>query len=106
MSAAKETGAMTETSRLIVAALGDLHLKGDRTQSFRELFGEMSQAANVLVLCGDLTDTGQPKEAEILAEDLRACAVPVVGVLGNHDYESDQAEKVAEILKGAGMHLL
>jgi uncharacterized protein len=66
----------------------------------------MSQQANVLVLCGDLTDTGKPKEAEILAEDLRACAIPVVAVLGNHDYESDQADQVAAILRSAGVHLL
>ena len=92
--------------KLKVATIGDLHVKEDKTYSFRELFAEMSQAANVLVLCGDLTDTGKPKEAEILAEDLRACSVPVIAVLGNHDYESDQADKVAEILKTAGVHLL
>ncbi|MFL4967644.1 MAG: metallophosphoesterase, partial [Xanthobacteraceae bacterium] len=74
---------------LKVASLGDLHVKEDKTQSFRELFGEISQAADVFVLCGDLTDTGKPKEAEILAEDLRACSIPIVGVLGNHDYESE-----------------
>ena len=74
--------------------------------SLRELFGEISQKAGALVLCGDLTDTGKPKEAETLAEDLRACAIPVIGVLGNHDYESDQHETVADILKSAGMHLL
>ena len=91
---------------LKVASLGDLHVKEDKTQSFRELFGEISQAADVFVLCGDLTDTGKPKEAEILAEDLRACSIPIVGVLGNHDYESEQAEKVADILKSAGVHLL
>jgi Icc-related predicted phosphoesterase len=94
------------SATLLVASLGDLHVKDDRTQSFRELFGEIAQKAKVLVLCGDLTDTGKPKEAEILAEDLRACSIPVVGVLGNHDYESNQAEQVAEILKGAGVHLL
>jgi Icc-related predicted phosphoesterase len=97
---------MTENAKLKVASLGDLHVKEDRTASFRELFGEISHNANVLVLCGDLTDTGKPKEAEILAEDLRGCAIPVIGVLGNHDYESGQADKVAEILKSAGMHLL
>jgi len=91
---------------LKVASLGDLHMKEDKTQSFRELFGEISQAADVFVLCGDLTDTGKPKEAEILAEDLRACSIPIIGVLGNHDYESEQAEKVADILKSAGVHLL
>jgi Icc-related predicted phosphoesterase len=91
---------------LKVASLGDLHVKEDKTQSLRELFGEISQAADVFVLCGDLTDTGKPKEAEILAEDLRACSIPIVAVLGNHDYESDQADKVADILRSAGVHLL
>jgi uncharacterized protein len=91
---------------LKVASLGDLHVKEDKTQSLRELFGEISQAADVFVLCGDLTDTGKPKEAEVLAEELRACSIPIVGVLGNHDYESEQAEKVADILKSAGVHLL
>jgi Icc-related predicted phosphoesterase len=98
---------MTEkASTLKIASLGDLHVKEDKTQSLRELFGEISQAADVFVLCGDLTDTGKPKEAEILAEELRACSIPVVGVLGNHDYESGQMEKVADILRSAGMHLL
>ena len=91
---------------LKIASLGDLHVKEDKTQSLRDLFGEISQAADVFVLCGDLTDTGKPKEAEILAEDLRACSIPIVAVLGNHDYESDQADKVADILKSAGVHLL
>jgi len=97
---------MSEKPTLTVASLGDLHVREDRTQSFRELFAEISQKAGVLVLCGDLTDTGKPKEAEILAEDLRACSIPVVAVLGNHDYESEQVDRVSEILKGAGVHLL
>ena len=97
---------MTEDSKMVVACVGDLHVREERTQSFRELFGEISQAAKVLVLCGDLTEMGKPREAEILAEDLRACAIPVVAVLGNHDYESGEAEKVAEILKSAGVRLL
>ncbi len=92
--------------KLTFAAIGDLHVKEDRTLSFRELFAELSTKAKVLVLCGDLTDLGKPSEAELLAEDLRACSVPVVGVLGNHDYESGQTEDVKRILKGAGMHLL
>ena len=88
------------------AAIGDLHIKEDRTSLFRELFAEISTKAEVLVLCGDLTDVGKPREAEVLAEDLRACSIPVVGVLGNHDYESGQADDVEKILKAAGMHLL
>jgi uncharacterized protein len=98
---------MTATSDLLTfAAVGDLHVREDRTSLYRELFAEMSTKAEVLVLCGDLTDVGKPREAEVLAEDLRACSIPIVGVLGNHDYESDQAEEVEKILKAAGMHLL
>jgi uncharacterized protein len=98
---------MPATSELLTfAAIGDLHVREDRTSLFRELFAEISTKAEVLVLCGDLTDVGKPREAEVLAEDLRACSIPVVGVLGNHDYESDQAEEVEKILKAAGMHLL
>jgi Icc-related predicted phosphoesterase len=98
---------MPATSEFLTfAAIGDLHVREDRTSLYRELFAEISTKAEVLVLCGDLTDVGKPREAEVLAEDLRACSIPVVGVLGNHDYESDQAEEVEKILKAAGMHLL
>src|SRR5256714_9316465 len=101
------SSAMSEKhDKLTFAAIGDLHVKEDRTLSFRELFAELSTKAKVLVLCGDLTDLGKPSEAELLAEDLRACSIPVVGVLGNHDYESGQAEDVKRILKAAGVHLL
>jgi len=92
--------------KLRVACLGDLHVKEDQTHPYRELFGAVSQDADVLVLCGDLTDTGKLQEAELLAETLEACAIPVVGVLGNHDYESGQHEQVRETLRAAGMHLL
>jgi Icc-related predicted phosphoesterase len=88
---------------LTVAAIGDLHVTEDSVSPYRELFTEISREADVLVLCGDLTNFGKTSEAEILAEDLRACTIPVLGVLGNHDYECGQPEKVAEILHQAGM---
>jgi Icc-related predicted phosphoesterase len=86
--------------------LGDLHVKEDHSAPYRDLFAEISKAADVLVLTGDLTDLGKPAEAEILVEDLRACAIPVIAVLGNHDYESGCAEEVGKILKNAGVRLL
>jgi uncharacterized protein len=95
-----------KSNTLTFAAIGDLHVKEDRTSFVRELFAEVSTKAALLVLCGDLTDIGKPREAEALAEDLRVCSIPVVGVLGNHDYESGQADEVKTILKSAGMHLL
>ncbi len=89
-----------------IAAIGDLHVRDDQPGAFRDLFAEMSREANAIVLCGDLTDTGQPKEAEALAEELRSTSVPVIAVLGNHDFESGQSEAVSEILRKAGVHLL
>ena len=92
--------------KLRVAAIGDLHVMEDSVAPYRELFAEISSAADVLVLCGDLTNFGKTREAEILADDIRSCSIPVVGVLGNHDYECGQPEKVCSILHDAGMTVL
>jgi Icc-related predicted phosphoesterase len=96
----------TSNGKLRVAAIGDLHVMEDSVAPFRELFTEIANSADVLVLCGDLTNFGKTSEAEILAEDIRACAIPVLGVLGNHDYECGQPEEVARILHEAGMTVL
>ena len=93
-------------STVTIAAIGDLHVTETSVRPFRELFAELSDKADVLVLCGDLTNFGKSHEAEILAEDLRACTIPIVGVLGNHDYECGQPDKVAEILHQAGLTVL
>ena len=89
-----------------VAAIGDLHVQESDVAPYRELFTEISSHADVLLLCGDLTNFGKTTEAEILAEDIRACTIPVLGVLGNHDYECGVPEDVAKILNEAGMTLL
>jgi Icc-related predicted phosphoesterase len=96
----------TSDAKLRVAAIGDLHVMEDSIAPYRELFSEVSAQADVLVLCGDLTNFGKTSEAEILAEDIRSCTVPVLGVLGNHDYECGQPEEVARILHEAGMTVL
>ena len=96
----------SETGKLRVAAIGDLHVMEDSVAPYRELFTEISANADVLVLCGDLTNFGKTSEAEILAEDIRSATIPVLGVLGNHDYECGQPEKVCEILHQAGMIVL
>src|SRR4029077_19136261 len=62
--------------------------------------------ADVLLLAGDLTKSGARSDAACLARTLAAVEVPVLGVLGNHDYQSDEAPAVAAALREAGMHLL
>ena len=92
--------------KIRLAAIGDLHVVESKSHPYRELFQRISQEADVLALCGDLTNFGKTPEAEILAEDLIACTIPVVGVLGNHDYECGQPEDVTRILHQAGMRCL
>ena len=89
-----------------IAAIGDLHVVEDSVAPYRALFEEISQAADVLVLCGDLTNFGKSSEAEILAEDIGECSIPVLGVLGNHDYECGQPREVERILHEGGMTIL
>lgn len=89
-----------------VAAVGDLHVGDNLAHPYRDLFSAASRDADVLCLCGDLTNFGKTREAEILAEDLQACTIPVIGVLGNHDYECGQPEEVERILTEAGVKLL
>ena len=90
-----------------IAAVGDLHCKKTSAGAFEPLFRAMGSAADVLVLCGDLTDYGLAEEARVLAAELAAAPrVPVVAVLGNHDYESGEVAEVKRILGEAGVHLL
>jgi Icc-related predicted phosphoesterase len=91
---------------LRVAAIGDLHVGENSVRPYRELFTKVSGEADVLVLCGDLTNFGKTPEVEILAEDMTALSIPVVGVLGNHDYECGQPQEVSRILHEAGMQIL
>lgn len=91
---------------ITVAAIGDLHVRENSNTRYADLFAEISDVADVLALAGDLTDFGKSGEAELLAEDLRHCQIPMVGVLGNHDYEHGQPEEVARILGQAGVTIL
>jgi Icc-related predicted phosphoesterase len=89
-----------------IAAVGDLHCTVDSKGRLRELFTQASQEADVIALCGDLTDYGLPEEAHVLASELAGARVPVVGVFGNHDHESGKQIEVAQILTEAGMKVL
>ena len=97
---------MNPTETITLAAIGDLHVSETCHGRYRELFEEISDQADVLALCGDLTNFGKVSEIEILAEDLRHCTVPMVGVLGNHDFESGLADEVTKILQEAGVVML
>ena len=88
------------------AAVGDLHVTKDSAGTLRGFFGQAGEAADALLLCGDLTDYGTAEEAQVLADELGAVNVPIVAILGNHDYESGTPEAVVEILTRAGVRVL
>src|SRR3954454_12267574 len=104
MSSEERMSAKPDSVR--VAAVGDLHVHQNSIESLQSLFENISEKADVLALCGDLTQLGLPAEAKKLAQDLRACHIPVVAVLGNHDYQSGHAEEVKEILRSAKVVVL
>ena len=95
-----------DNTRLRLAAAADLHCTKKGSDNTRSLLVAMAQRADILLLGGDLCDTGLPEEAEIVAREIALLKVPVVAVLGNHDYEAGQAPAIVEILSNAGVNVL
>jgi Icc-related predicted phosphoesterase len=93
-------------SKTKIAAVGDVHVKESDKGKWTEFFKTVSTSADVLVIAGDLTDTGDEMEAEVLADELKACSIPVVAVLGNHDHEKGRHKLIRQILLKAGIHML
>ena len=89
-----------------IGALADIHCTKVMQGKVQPLLALAAQAADVLLLCGDLTDYGLPEEAHVLAKELSAVHVPMIGVLGNHDFESGKQDEVRDILKEAGVTML
>lgn len=102
--AAEITGKSASSVRF--AVVGDLHVTKDSAGTLRSFFAQASEAADGLLLCGDLTDYGTADEARVLADELGAVSVPIAAVLGNHDFESGMSETVCEILTQAGVRVL
>jgi Icc-related predicted phosphoesterase len=99
---------MNSTSdRVRIAAVGDIHVSKTSQGQFQPLFTQINNSADVLVLCGDFTDYGLPEEARILARELTSgVKIPVIAVLGNHDFEDGKEDEITKILQDAGVTVL
>ena len=95
-----------ELKKTRIAAVGDIHVKENDHGKWTDFFKDVSRQADILILAGDLTDTGHLNEAEILKEELKACSIPVVAVLGNHDFERDQQKTIKKMLESDHVHIL
>jgi Icc-related predicted phosphoesterase len=90
-----------------IAAMSDIHVSKTSQGALTSFFAQVSERADVLVMCGDLTDYGLPEEARVLAREVAtALRVPCVTVLGNHDFEAGKAEEVRQVLTDAGVTVL
>jgi Icc-related predicted phosphoesterase len=98
---------MQERTTLRIAAVADIHVKKTARGSFQDLFAKITDAADVLLLPGDLTDYGHVDEARVLAKEITtSLRIPAIGVLGNHDFETGHQMEIVKILNDAGVVML
>ena len=89
-----------------IAAAADIHARAGDAEVLRALASSAARDADVLILGGDLTDLGRLEEAEVLLRVFGDCPIPVIATLGNHDYESGNAEQLSRLLAESAIHLL
>jgi len=98
---------MPTSDTIRIAAMSDVHYSRTSQGLLQSVFSQVAERADVLVIAGDLTDYGLADEARVLARDLTSLVkIPIVAVLGNHDYESGEEAMVRNILVDAGVHML
>ena len=89
-----------------IAAVGDLHYDSTRGTSFRDMFAKVNKRADMLVLCGDMTTHGRPEQMAAFMEELAGVEIPIIAVLGNHDYEAGQHEEIMGIMRERDIKVL
>lgn len=95
-----------ETAHIRVAAAGDLHCREDAREQVAESMARVAEQSDLILLCGDLTTHGEPEQATILADACRDLDVPVLAVLGNHDWHCNRAKELGEVLRDGHIELL
>jgi Icc-related predicted phosphoesterase len=89
-----------------IAAAGDIHASPERREEVARAFAGLQGKADIVLLAGDLTTYGEPEQAQVLADATRPLTLPVVAVLGNHDWHANRSEEIATTLRDAGIEVL
>jgi Icc-related predicted phosphoesterase len=96
-----------DSSRCVrIAASADIHAASGDADRVREAFAHVEECADLVLLAGDLTQHGEVDEARVLGEACRGFSIPVVAVLGNHDWQSDRTGDLVRTLGEAGIVVL
>jgi Icc-related predicted phosphoesterase len=94
------------TKRVRIAAMADVHYGKELKEPLQAVYRSASEQADVLLLCGDITNYGLPEEAAVAVQDLRSATIPIIAVLGNHDFESGKEAEVRAVLEAGGIKVL
>jgi Icc-related predicted phosphoesterase len=89
-----------------VAAAGDIHAAEPLREHITRSFAALASENDLVLLAGDLTTHGLPEQAAVLADACRELPIPVVAVLGNHDYHSNRCDDVLDVLEAGGIRVL
>ena len=89
-----------------IAALADLHFSPQSYDRIREPMSRLRDEADLLILAGDITNLGKPEEMESMLASFLRIRVPIVAVLGNHDFESGRQEELAKMMIAEGVKVL
>jgi Icc-related predicted phosphoesterase len=89
-----------------VAAMADLHADENSRGKLAATLSRAAREADFLLFCGDLTTHGRPEQMEIFIEETAGVDVPMIAVLGNHDYEAGEVDVITHMLRAAGVRVL
>src|SRR5436190_23905623 len=88
-----------EECRIRIAAAGDVHYGGEHDRERAEAaFASLRDRVDIVLLAGDLTTHGEPEQAQVLADAAGGLDVPVLAVLGNHDWHANRAAELTAVL--------
>jgi Icc-related predicted phosphoesterase len=89
-----------------IAAVADLHYSPQTYDKIRDPMLRVRDDADLLVLAGDLTNYGRVAEMDSLLTMLVRLRLPIVAVLGNHDFESGHQEELMKLMAAEGIKIL
>lgn len=89
-----------------IAAAGDIHITEANCRAVAQAFRDVDEAADLILLAGDLTTHGEPAQAELFADAVQGVQTPIIAVLGNHDWHVNRVPELTAILEDAGVKVL